>query len=379
MTPLVDDVRTEGDHTDQRTRFGPWQGPQFTGLVAVTAVIAVAAVIGLSIAGGNPFIGGLPPTATPNPLAASASVTDGDFRLTITSPKATWGTDEAIEVGTTLEYLGPEAKATLWGSLSGLIRFGVVEVSGDRIMGGEFAASVGPPGQRDCGPHVISAAANITAPFSKGGVYDANDPHIDFYDEYLADPQLYLPPGQWEIITRATFDAGDEEGAVGSDPAEDPCTPTATQMSVSITLTVEGSGEPSPEPSPAEPSAEGELGKDPLSLPPDILAVGAEVTPLAPKGMLPREQALVVAQREFPFIQGAQIDAYLVELTDPHQLGGVGAVDRPIWIIRASGGAWDIFSVPITPDGTAPDVGLASLGYIYVDAITGEWLQALFE
>jgi hypothetical protein len=312
MTPLVDDVRTEGDHTDQRTRFGPWQGPQFTGLVAVTAVIAVAAVIGLSNAGGNPFMGGSAPTATLNPLAASASVTDGDFRLTITSPKATWGTDEAIEVGTTLEYLGPEAEATLWGSLSGLIRFGVVEVSGDRIMGGEFAASVGPPGQRDCGPHVISAAANITAPFSKGGVYDANDPYIDFYDEYLADPQLHLPPGQWEIITRATFDAGDEEGAVGGGPAKDPCTPAPTEMSVSITLTIEGPSEPSAEPSgPAEPSAEAPVHPP---LPPDVLALGTEVTPLAPDGMIPLDEARDVALRAYPFIQQGQIDAYLVEI-----------------------------------------------------------------
>jgi hypothetical protein len=53
--------------------------------------------------------------------------------------------------------------------------------------------------------------------------------------------------------------------------------------------------------------------------------------------------------------------------------------DRPIWIIKASGLQADIFHAPMRPDGTAPDVGLASVGYIYVDAVTGELGQALFQ
>lgn len=130
---------------------------------------------------------------------------------------------------------------------------------------------------------------------------------------------------------------------------------------------------------PTATSVAGSDASDPLPLPPDVVALGDVVTPISPKGMIPLDQALDVARREFPFIsQPGDIDAYLVKLTDPDQLGGAGARDRPIWIIRVSG-AWDIFSAPLRPDGTAPDPGLATLGYIYVDAVTGAWLQAHFQ
>lgn len=121
-------------------------------------------------------------------------------------------------------------------------------------------------------------------------------------------------------------------------------------------------------------------GSDPLPLPPDVLALGDEVRALAPGGTIPLNQAIDVARREFGFIEEGQIDGYLVTLTDRDQLGGLGAERRAIWIIRASG-AWDIFSVPGGPDNAAADPGpaLATLGYIYVDAVTGEWLQAHFQ
>lgn len=116
---------------------------------------------------------------------------------------------------------------------------------------------------------------------------------------------------------------------------------------------------------------------DVLALPPDVLALGTEVTSLGPEGMILRDQALDVARREYPnvFEQG-HIEAYLVALTDPYQLGGLQ--DRPIWLIKASGLSLDVFSAPMGPDGTPSDVGKATLAYIYVDAVTGEWLAAHF-
>jgi len=114
-----------------------------------------------------------------------------------------------------------------------------------------------------------------------------------------------------------------------------------------------------------------------LAPPPDVLALGTEVTPLDPKGLISLDQALDVARREYPDVfQQGHIDAYLVELTDPSQLGGLQ--DRPIWVIKATGLSLDIFSAPMLPDGTPSDVGKATLAYIYVDAVTGEWLTASF-
>lgn len=118
------------------------------------------------------------------------------------------------------------------------------------------------------------------------------------------------------------------------------------------------------------------LPSAPLPLPLDVLALGTAVRPLAPGGMIPVDQAVDVALSAYPFLQEGQIDAYLVEMTDRHVMPSLEA--RPIWIIKASGLSADIFSVPVRPDGTAPEVGLAELGYIYVDAVSGELGQALF-
>jgi hypothetical protein len=71
---VYDEVRTEIDHTHQRTSFGPWSNftmNRFAGFVAATVVIAVAVIVGLSLGGGGPLIGG---DASQSPSAeASAS------------------------------------------------------------------------------------------------------------------------------------------------------------------------------------------------------------------------------------------------------------------------------------------------------------------
>lgn len=129
---------------------------------------------------------------------------------------------------------------------------------------------------------------------------------------------------------------------------------------------------------PSDPPPSGApLTLDPLPLPPDVVALGTEITPLAPDGLIPLEQAVDVAIHAYPFIQQGQIDAYLVEITDLHVMPSLQ--DRPIWIIKASGLSAHIFSVPVRPDGTTPNVGLAEVGYIYVDAVNGELGQALFQ
>lgn len=114
------------------------------------------------------------------------------------------------------------------------------------------------------------------------------------------------------------------------------------------------------------------------TLPPDEFGPGTEVTPLGPEGMISRDQALDIARRsEYPevFLQG-HIDAYLIELTDPQLLGGMQ--DRPIWLIKASGLSLDIFDAPLLADGTRANVGKAHLAYIYIDAVTGEWLTSRY-
>lgn len=113
-----------------------------------------------------------------------------------------------------------------------------------------------------------------------------------------------------------------------------------------------------------------------VTLPPDVLALGTEVTPIgSTEGLISRDQALDVARGSDPdvFVHG-QIDAYLIELSGPDVYEGVR--DRPIWLIKASGLSLDIFNPPLRADGTPADLGKATLAYIYLDAIAGEWLTS---
>lgn len=113
------------------------------------------------------------------------------------------------------------------------------------------------------------------------------------------------------------------------------------------------------------------------TLPPDEFGPGTLVTPLGPEGMISRDQALDVARREDPEVfEEGQIAAYLIELTDPRLFDGLK--DRPIWLVKATGISVDIFSVPYLPDRTPGEVPKATLAYIYIDAVTGEWLTSAY-
>jgi hypothetical protein len=235
--------------------------------LATVAVGVLAVVIGLQVVRGPAPIG---PGPSPSTEPVTASVTVGDYRLTITSPKGTWTTDEAIQVEATLEYLGNAAEETLRGSGSGLIGFGLEELTGDLTMGAAFTT--------DCAQHPISAEAPIVAPFQKSGGYSADDPDAAFWEAFFADPELHLGAGEWQISAGATFDDGDD------------CTADPIHLDVAIVLTVEPGtgepGEPSAQPTePAEPSvapspSEGSEPPFTCDLPITLDAAGSDFHPL---------------------------------------------------------------------------------------------------
>jgi hypothetical protein len=222
--------------------------PRVGGALAVAVVMVLGVFIGLQLVGAPP-----PGGPAPSPEAVWASVESGDFRLTITAPRATWDSDEVIEVEATLEYLGDEEVVSLWGSGAGVVNFGLVEESGDRRMD--------PVWEADCGPHEITPDEPLGFPFTKSGSYSEDDPDADFWEAYFADPELRLPAGEWQVFAQASFDPGET------------CTATPTEMTASIVLTVEGpSAEPSWEPT-AEPSEPAEPSVEPSAEPTDAEAL----------------------------------------------------------------------------------------------------------
>jgi hypothetical protein len=146
--------------------------------------------------------------AIPTPSASSdrpviATAEDASFRLTLTTPRATYSPDDAIEPVASVTYLGPQATETMFHAAYP-IGFQIEEVGGERLMGGGM--------DQPCLRTELAKGEAAVIPFGKAGSPD--DPRQGFDRAWYEDPVLRLPAGRWRII--AYFDAS--LGDCGGEP-----------------------------------------------------------------------------------------------------------------------------------------------------------------
>jgi hypothetical protein len=156
------------------------------------------------------------------PNGVSASARNGDFVLTLYSPRSTWTTEDAIEITATLNYDGDEPEVEIGGG-GGPIVFSLVQLEGgNAVLGG---------GQDlPCLRYQLGPNAPLVWPFQKAGGVDEEPP---FDRAFFDDPELHLPPGRWEV--RAVLEYGDQDCGDWQ------------QLVVSVTLDVlEAEGPPGP-------------------------------------------------------------------------------------------------------------------------------------
>jgi hypothetical protein len=139
--------------------------------------------------------------ATPSPSAAaglSASVRNGDFVLTLSSPRSTWTSEDAIEITATLSYDGDEPEVEIGGG-GGPVVFSLVQLeAGDAVLGG---------GQDlPCLRYALGPDAPLVWPFQKAGAVHGEPP---FDLAFFQDPELQLPPGRWEVRAVLQYGIGD--------------------------------------------------------------------------------------------------------------------------------------------------------------------------
>ncbi len=190
----------------------------------VLATAAVAVVLAVLVIGQLPdrTIGG----ATPSPSAGegvSASTRNGDFVLTLSSPRSTWTTEDAIEITAMLSYDGDRPQVEISGG-AGPVVFTLVQ-----LEGGDAALLEGAQ-HLPCLHVSLGPDSPLVWPYQKTGVVDSYPP---FDRAFFDDPELHLPPGRWEI--RAVLDFGD------------PGCENIRRLEVSITLAIlEAEGSPGP-------------------------------------------------------------------------------------------------------------------------------------
>ena len=130
----------------------------------------------------------------------TAATTDGQFRLELVLPHLDWRPGDVISGSALLSLLDGPA-TSLYGASQDLIVFSYDEVGGNRHSGYVSTA--------DCGPHPIDVADPINRPLAKsGGAITGSEPDAAWLGSFLADPQVELPAGTWDITAMATFSAG---------------------------------------------------------------------------------------------------------------------------------------------------------------------------
>ncbi len=113
-------------------------------------------------------------------------------------------------------------------------------------------------------------------------------------------------------------------------------------------------------------------------VPADVVRLGITIAPTDSAGAIPRADAIEMVRDAAGLAPGSVADAYLVEVTDPHTLGTDRPIDKSrVWLVRVTG-----FSLykpgPVLEDGSSAPGHTAHYLYAYVDAQTGEILDAQY-
>jgi hypothetical protein len=141
---------------------------------------------------------------TPGPTGpVAASATQGRFTLTFTIPSASVRSTTEIAGTARIALLAPGG-ATFSGSNT-ILGFEFSEVAGHHRL-------VTPVFDAVCAPHRITGNTPIDSPIVKSGAI-VEGPDADWYRQFLADPSVKLPAGDWDITANADFYDG--QGCTG--------------------------------------------------------------------------------------------------------------------------------------------------------------------
>jgi hypothetical protein len=100
-----------------------------------------------------------------------------------------------IDVSANLTWEGAAPAATIWGSGSGPVSYGLEQLGGQIKVIGMYTA--------DCAKHDYARLVPDAVPFQKTGGFSADDPNAGFFRTYFADPVLRLPAGHWKVTAIA--------------------------------------------------------------------------------------------------------------------------------------------------------------------------------
>lgn len=165
-------------------------------VLAILAIAVLTACGGRSGSTPSPSeAGGAPSNQAQAPTDDQAS--SGPFLLTISTPRLTWAVNQPIDLTASLVYRGDAPSVALAGSGSGLVGFGVEELTGRR--------RVDPGWLDDCRHYQLDRNVPLSRHYVKSGGFTDEDPDRDWLRQFFSDPLLRLPAGRWRITAYADF------------------------------------------------------------------------------------------------------------------------------------------------------------------------------
>jgi hypothetical protein len=195
--------------------------PRTTARTSAVRSLGALAVVVLVVVGGLALRSSSPDTLSGAPVVAAAE--DASFRLTLTTPRATYSPADAIDPVAAVTYLGPKTSETMYHAMYP-IGFQIEEVGGKRVMGGFM--------DDPCLSTELTKGKPAEFPFGKAGA-GTDDPSAGFNRAWYQDPVLRLPEGTWRIIANLEIDTGQ-------------CGGEHHQLTVENVVTVVAGASPSP-------------------------------------------------------------------------------------------------------------------------------------
>lgn len=130
----------------------------------------------------------------------SSTCTANDFVLKLFADKASYTTDETIQIRATLEYAGEKDTFTIWHGLP-YISFSLTDGADFNVNGMILTVLTSTD---------LNKGQIYEFDYVKSGGFSADDPNAEFWEKFYQEEDLKLPAGTYTVSVRGAFSLSED-------------------------------------------------------------------------------------------------------------------------------------------------------------------------
>lgn len=131
----------------------------------------------------------------PETSASSASYSENGVEMNLFSDKEVYKTTDIIQIWATLEYTGADDTVTIWHGDPPIV-FSITDGEEFNSVGGVFAVLQST---------ILNRGEQYQFDYQKSGGWNADAPDADFWENFYAEEDLLLPPGEYTVLVKSEF------------------------------------------------------------------------------------------------------------------------------------------------------------------------------